>query len=84
VLKALALGARAVGVGRPFKYSLAFGDDGVTTVTNILRSEISSNLRLLGATKLSELSPSMVNTKFLDGLVYDGPLDIAEPIKSKL
>ena len=29
ILKALALGARAVGIGRPFLYSLLYGQDGV-------------------------------------------------------
>ncbi|KAM0752347.1 hypothetical protein T439DRAFT_342562 [Meredithblackwellia eburnea MCA 4105] len=72
VLKALALGAKAVGVGRPFMYSLIFGEEGVKTVASILQSEIAGSLRLLGATSLSELTPAMVNTRPLEVMIYDG------------
>lgn len=47
-------------------YSLVFGDEGVRAVTDILQAEISQNLRLLGADRLSKLNPSMVNTRLLD------------------
>ncbi|GAA5865688.1 hypothetical protein JCM1840_003219 [Sporobolomyces johnsonii] len=73
IIKALALGARAVGIGRPFMYSLVFGDDGVNQVATILRDELAQNVRLIGATKLSELSPSLVNATALEQNVYDGP-----------
>jgi L-lactate dehydrogenase (cytochrome) len=33
ILKALALGATAVGVGRPYLYSLAYGEEGVQHLT---------------------------------------------------
>lgn len=33
ILKALALGARAVGVGRPYLYSLVYGQDGAEHLT---------------------------------------------------
>jgi L-lactate dehydrogenase (cytochrome) len=33
ILKALALGATAVGVGRPYLYSLAYGQEGVEHLT---------------------------------------------------
>ncbi|GAA5833349.1 hypothetical protein JCM9279_001498 [Rhodotorula babjevae] len=75
VLKALALGAHAVGIGRPFMYSLAFGDAGVNKVATILRDEIAQNTRLLGATKLSELVPSMLNTRELEANLWDGPYE---------
>ena len=48
-------------------YSLVFGDAGVATVTQILRDEITQNLRLLGATKLSELNPAMV--RYVPGFI---------------
>lgn len=47
-------------------YSLTFGDAGVSHVASILRSELAQNLRLLGATSLAELSPSMVNARELE------------------
>lgn len=42
-------------------YSLVFGVEGVATVATILRDELAQNLRLLGAQKLSDLSPRMVS-----------------------
>lgn len=64
VIKALALGATAVGLGRPFLYSMAagYGEEGVRKLVQILREEIVTNMALIGATQLSELEPSMVNT----------------------
>ncbi|GAA5839226.1 hypothetical protein JCM11251_006012 [Rhodosporidiobolus azoricus] len=79
VLKAIGLGATAVGIGRPFMYSLAFGDAGVNAVASILRDELAQNTRLLGATKLDEVVPSMVNARMLERDVYDGPYE--SPVK---
>ncbi|SGY20754.1 BQ5605_C016g08139 [Microbotryum silenes-dioicae] len=66
VLKALALGAKACGLGRPFLFSLAFGELGVEKVVTILRDEIILNMRLLGAIKIDEIVPSMVNARALE------------------
>ncbi|GAA5835530.1 hypothetical protein JCM3766R1_006440 [Sporobolomyces carnicolor] len=82
IVKLLALGATAVGIGRPFMYSLAFGDDGVNHVATILRDELAQNVRLVGATTLSELDPSLVNAKELERDIYDGPYD--SPVKTIL
>lgn len=61
VIKALCLGAKAVGIGRPFLYALsAYGEEGVEHLVRIFESEIIRGMRLLGATKLSELVPEMV------------------------
>ena len=49
VIKALALGARAVLVGRPVVYGLSVaGEEGVAAVLGILRDELANNLQLLG------------------------------------
>ena len=51
VLRALALGARAVLVGRPIVYALAAGgEEGVAHVLQLLREEVELGLRLLGCT----------------------------------
>ncbi|KAK4046261.1 hypothetical protein OIV83_006184, partial [Microbotryomycetes sp. JL201] len=71
VLKALALGATAVGLGRPYMYSLVFGQQGVEQVTRILSEEIAQNLRLLGCTNLDDLSKELCNTKALDNEIID-------------
>ncbi|GAB1215342.1 hypothetical protein ATERTT37_004528 [Aspergillus terreus] len=68
VLKAVALGATAVGLGRPFLYSLAagYGEQGVRRAIEILRQEIESNMVFLGATSLKELGPHHLNTSRLE------------------
>jgi L-lactate dehydrogenase (cytochrome) len=67
VLKALALGANAVGVGRPFLHALAVdGENGVTNMVQILREELTTNMALAGATKLGEIVVDMVNTTKLE------------------
>src|SRR6185369_16927534 len=50
IYKALALGARAVGVGRPYIYGLAsFGQAGVERVIDILNAELTMTMRQCGA-----------------------------------
>jgi 4-hydroxymandelate oxidase len=61
VLKALALGARAVLVGRPVLWGLALdGADGVTRVLQLLLTELDNALALAGAPRAAELDPSFV------------------------
>jgi 4-hydroxymandelate oxidase len=61
IVKALALGARAVCIGRPYLWGLgAFGQPGVERVLDILREETRAALQQLGAPTLSHLSPTMV------------------------
>ncbi|TDL23321.1 hypothetical protein BD410DRAFT_839202 [Rickenella mellea] len=61
VIKALCLGAKAVGLGRPFLYAQsAYGEAGVVRLIKILEREIVSAMRLLGATSVDELVPEMV------------------------
>lgn len=58
VLKALALGAAAVFVGRPFIYAAAIGGVlGVLHASKLLSDEIDRDMALLGVTKLAALSP---------------------------
>jgi 4-hydroxymandelate oxidase len=56
VLKAAALGARAVLVGRPILWGLAVaGEQGATNVLEILRRELDEAMLLCGCTKLSHI-----------------------------
>jgi L-lactate dehydrogenase (cytochrome) len=58
VLKALALGAKFVFVGRPFNYAAALaGEAGVRRAIGILAAEISTDMAMLGITSLAELTP---------------------------
>jgi 4-hydroxymandelate oxidase len=61
VLKALALGARAVLIGRPYLYGLGVaGAEGVTRVLNILRQEFEMAMALTGRTRLREIDRSLL------------------------
>lgn len=56
VVKALCLGAKAVGIGRSALFGLSgYGVDGVCRVLTILREEIETAMRLLGVYSLGEL-----------------------------
>jgi isopentenyl diphosphate isomerase/L-lactate dehydrogenase-like FMN-dependent dehydrogenase len=57
IFKALALGATAVGVGRPYIWGLgSFGQDGVEKVIDILARELRIVMMQMGATRLAEIS----------------------------
>ena len=58
VLKALALGAKFVFVGRPFNYAAAVaGEAGVARAIELLRGEVRRNMALMGVTRLEQLGP---------------------------
>jgi isopentenyl diphosphate isomerase/L-lactate dehydrogenase-like FMN-dependent dehydrogenase len=57
VFKALALGARAVGIGRPQVWGLAaFGQEGVERVIDILRAELLMTMRNCGVPSVAKFS----------------------------
>ncbi|EEY15010.1 cytochrome b2 [Verticillium alfalfae VaMs.102] len=70
VLKLLALGVKAVGMGRPFMYSNVYGLEGVTKAIDIMRTEIVRDGAQLGATNLQNISTSFLNTRQLESNVY--------------
>jgi L-lactate dehydrogenase (cytochrome) len=58
ILKALALGARFVFVGRPFGFAAAIGgQEGVRHAIRLLSDEVHRDMALLGVTTLTELAP---------------------------
>ncbi|KAJ5904988.1 uncharacterized protein N7473_001904 [Penicillium subrubescens] len=66
VLKALCLGATAVGVGRPYFYAMAaYGIEGVEKCTDILAEEVEITMKILGVSSLDQLGPDMVNASRL-------------------
>jgi isopentenyl diphosphate isomerase/L-lactate dehydrogenase-like FMN-dependent dehydrogenase len=72
VLAALALGARAVLVGRPYLYGLAAGgEDGVVRVLDILRDELDRALALAGCRSVADVGPDLLRTA--------GPAQSARP-----
>ncbi|CAB3627025.1 alpha-hydroxy-acid oxidizing enzyme [Achromobacter marplatensis] len=61
VLKALALGARFVFVGRPFNYAAAVGGQaGVSHAIDLLRAEVDRNMAMLGINNVREMDASLL------------------------
>ncbi|XP_070569641.1 2-Hydroxyacid oxidase 2-like [Ptychodera flava] len=61
VFKALALGARAVFVGRPILYGLAHsGEEGAKNILEILKTELHRTMAFTGCSSLSDIKPSLV------------------------
>ena len=61
IVKALAIGAQAVCIGRPYLWGLgAFGQPGVERVLAILRAETRNAMQQIGAPSLKDLTPAMV------------------------
>ena len=64
VLAAIALGADAVLIGRAYLYgAMAAGKKGVEKVVEMLRFEMETAMKLLGAKDLGELNPDFVNIR---------------------
>ena len=63
VLKAIALGARAVLVGRPILWGLCVaGEQGATNILEIFRRELDEAMLLCGCTKLSDIDGSLLKS----------------------
>ena len=61
IFKALAMGVRAVCIGRPYVWGLAsFGQPGVERVLDILRRELDLVMRQCGTRSLKEITPAYV------------------------
>ena len=61
IVKAMAIGAQAVCIGRPYLWGLgAFGQPGVERVLAILRAETRNLMAQMGAPSLKDLTPAMV------------------------
>jgi 4-hydroxymandelate oxidase len=62
VLKALALGARAVLVGRPYMYALAVGgEEAMLAMLDILRQELVNAMALTGRPTIDSIDRSLVS-----------------------
>lgn len=72
VVKALALGAKFVLVGRPFNYAAAVGgEEGVSYAISILKTEITRTLAQIGATRTDRIDPRQIVRR---GPIHDGVL----------
>merc|ERR1712151_863609 len=95
LFKALALGAKGVGLGRPTLVGMAsYGEEGVEKVIQIFKDEMEMHMRLMGTPTIADMTSDLVITRnvadhfspaptdFLSKQVYD-PLPLATRI-SKL
>lgn len=87
ILKALCLGAKGVGLGRPFLYANStYGEEGVTRAIQMLKRELVLDMKLLGVSKLEELRPELLDLRGLHNrvpqrdMMYDaGYVPLAPP-----
>jgi L-lactate dehydrogenase (cytochrome) len=76
IIKALCLGAKGVGIGRPFLFSMsAYGLPGVDRAMQLLKDEMEMNMRLIGCTRVEDLNPSLIDTRGLSMHTASTPVD---------
>ncbi|KAI9702244.1 MAG: hypothetical protein M1820_006176 [Bogoriella megaspora] len=76
ILALLALGAKAVGVGRPAMFSNLYGTSGVTKMINILKQELLTEMALLGQADVDRWrgNTTFINTKQIELEYFGAPL----------
>lgn len=61
ILKALALGATAVGIARPYLWGMTcYGREGVARVLELLRTELALDMGMCGVARIRDIHPSLV------------------------
>jgi L-lactate dehydrogenase (cytochrome) len=66
IIKALCMGAKGVGIGRPFLFAMsAYGLPGVDRAMQLLKDEMEMNMRLIGCSSVDQLNPTLVDTRSL-------------------
>ncbi|MGH9664381.1 MAG: alpha-hydroxy acid oxidase, partial [Bryobacteraceae bacterium] len=64
IFKALALGASAIGIGRPYLWGLAaFGRKGVARVVELLRAELGTDMGMAGVANIAQIDRSFVRIR---------------------
>ncbi|KAF8250888.1 hypothetical protein K440DRAFT_596678 [Wilcoxina mikolae CBS 423.85] len=77
IVKAVCLGAKGVGIGRPFLYAMSsYGDAGVIRAMQLLKDEFEMNMRLIGARSIDELTPDLVDTRGLSMHTVPSAVDV--------
>ncbi|KAJ5914536.1 hypothetical protein N7504_003419 [Penicillium tannophilum] len=69
ILKAICLGATAVGMGRSMLFAMNYGQEGVEHLVDIMQDELETAMRNIGITSLDQASPDYVHTGDVDHLV---------------
>ena len=71
ILRALALGADFVMLGRPLMYAVgADGARGLRRLINIIKEELSTNLGLVGLTDINNVDEKIIADKYLKDIRY--------------
>jgi len=61
VIKAIALGANSVLIGRPWVYAMAaHGEEGVKNLLSVFKQEIKATMGLMGVNKIDELNSDLI------------------------
>jgi len=92
LFKALALGAKGVGIGRPTLVGMAaYGEEGVEKVVQIFKDEMEMHMRLMGTPAIKDMTPDLVITRNVADHFSPGPTDFLSqqvysplPLASKL
>ncbi|KAE8340292.1 hypothetical protein BDV24DRAFT_134092 [Aspergillus arachidicola] len=66
ILKAICLGATAVGMGRSMLFATNYGQEGVEHRTSVMKDELETAMRNIGITTLDEAGPHLVHTADID------------------
>ncbi|AQZ18322.1 CYB2 (YML054C) [Zygosaccharomyces parabailii] len=76
VIKALCLGAKGVGLGRPILYANStYGKEGVQKAIQLLNAEVEMSMRLLGVNSIKELGPELLDTTNIKARCTQVPRD---------
>ncbi|KAK0214797.1 FMN-dependent alpha-hydroxy acid dehydrogenase [Armillaria fumosa] len=70
VITLLALGARAVGLGRSPIYANIWGEEGVSRMIEMLQTELETTMQLMGESKVYNINSSYVNTKLVESIYF--------------
>ena len=71
IVRALALGANYVMLGRPLMYGIgADGERGLRRVLDIIKDELSTALGLVGLTDVNDITSEIIAKKFIENMKY--------------
>ena len=71
IIRALALGANFVMLGRPLMYGIGSdGEKGLRRVLDIIKDELSTALGLVGLTDINDVTSEIIAKKFIENMKY--------------
>jgi L-lactate dehydrogenase (cytochrome) len=77
IIKAVCMGAKGVGIGRPFLYAMStYGLQGVDRAMQLLKDEMEMNMRLIGCSSIAELDASLVDSNAVSSHISPVPSDV--------